>query len=85
MYLFVQDSSDLMVSAVHGACRSTFPDAMAPSHYQSARINALRLFGSYQKLLLVAYIIQCTASTELHPNEGCLLVIEKIALLGKPL
>jgi hypothetical protein len=50
-----------------------------------ARINALRLFGSYQKLLLVAYIIRRTASTELHPNEGCLLVIENIALLGKPL
>jgi hypothetical protein len=57
MYLFVQDSSDLMVSAVHGACRSTFPDALALSHYQSGTHQRAPTLWSYQKLLLVAYII----------------------------
>jgi hypothetical protein len=58
---------------------------MAHSHYQSGKHQRAPTIWFVSKLLLVAYIIRLTASTELHPNEGRLLVIEKIALLGKPL
>jgi hypothetical protein len=58
MYLFVQDSSDLMVNAVHGACRSTFPDAMALSHYQS---------GTHQRAPTIWFVSKVTLGSLHYP------------------